>query len=246
MIGNLNKDYNFSIIVNKQNIKDIYNLVASNFKSVKIEFKTSEGAEYNVDNIDNILGYSNPKSRRIIVIRFEGDLRGHASFLSPNISIVLSDTSTYYSSISLSIKNMEEKDIVYYTREIEEFSNSIKAPYWWLHKSWFYTITGFALYLLCAVLYFTCGNTAVSDDKAYNILILQGISALCMVISMYGVKKIVSVLFPECSFCIGEQENYILRQSKLRKFIFGTIIGTIVLGVLSSIIAYFITSSIGI
>ena len=80
-------------------------------------------------------------------------------------------------------------------RELIEFANRIKAPYWWIFKERFYWITGVVLYLTFSIVYFANTDTSTTVNKVYSMMLLQGVSAMCMAFSMVILNKIVSFFY---------------------------------------------------
>ena len=240
MKGNLHKVYKFATIITEEDLRSISSLVLSKFDYVRYEIKTKDGAEYCVDNLDSILNYDNHDYRKIVLFRVKGNRRERDSFVFPNISISLYDNSIYQEACILDINGLEDTDIVYFSQKVKDFTNQIKAPYWWCHTDSFYFVLGIILYILFGIIYLINVNNEEAYDKIYNILILQGISAICMFVSMYFGQKLVSYIFPEGCFCIGEQKRYIKRKEKYRSIIFWSILVTIILGVISNIISHLV------
>ena len=240
MIGNLHKKYEFATIITESDLKAVSALVSSKFEFVKYEIKTKDGAEYCVDNLDDILNYDNHDYRKIVLFRVKGNRNERDSFVFPNISISLYDNSIYQEACVLDIKGLDDTEIVYFSQKVKDFTEQIKAPYWWYHKDSFYVVLGVILYILFGILYLVNVNNKDAYDKIYNILILQGISAICMFVSMYFGQKLISYIFPEGCFCIGEQKRHIKRKEKYRSIAFWTILVTIILGVISNIISHLV------
>ena len=240
MIGNLVQDHEFSIIVTEEDLRLLSNMVTNDFADVRYEINTKDGANYVVTSLEDVLNYSNIESRKIKRICIEGNKEKDQLFVCPNISIALLDTSVYKESVVLSLSKMEEKDIVFYTQKIDEFAKRIKAPYWILHKDSFYWITGISLYVIIGFIYQLCTKHTEVAGRIYDLLILQGVSGACMLFSMFILQRIVSYFFPETIFAIGEQEKYKQKKEKVRYIIFWVIFVTLVLGILSSIIANYI------
>ena len=243
MLGRFKKKGKYSIIVTPDDLKMLSGIVTSNFDEIRYTIKTIDGAEYMVNGLDEVLEYSNPSSRRIEMFRIEGNQEKGNGFYLPNISISLFDTAIYDASFILQLEKMDEKDIVFYTNKFDEFFKRIRAPYWIIHKDGFYWAVGLILYFLCAIIYQIHFNTLDIARQVYNILILQGVSAVCMFFSIFVLRKILVMIYPESIFAIGEQERYKIKKEKVRYLILWTIVGALVLGIISSIIATLIVNA---
>lgn len=244
MIGSLNKSYDFPIIVSAEDLKSLSDILSSGFEELQFTINTKDGARYTINSIEDVLNYSNTDGRKIQRFCVRGNKKKAGSFIHPNICVSLLDKSAYTTSCEFEMYQLDETELCYYTQRIDEFTKRIKAPYWWLYKSSFYWITGLLLYFLSAIFYFHHVDNTNLVNRVYNILVLQGVSAICMFFSMIVLEKIIFRLFPECYFAIGEQKKYKDKLDKRKKIIFVTFILALVVGVLSSIIAHYIVQGL--
>lgn len=240
MNGGLNKRYDFPIIVSAYDLKSLKEMLSSGFVEFQYDINTKDGARYTLNSLEDVLNYSNPDGRKIQRICIKGYKKKGESFLYPNISVSLLDKSKHVKSCELEMYQLEETEICYYSQRIDEFVNRVKAPYWWLHKSAFYWIVGIVLYVLLGIFYILNTNNTESSNRVYNILVLQGVSIFCMFFSLVVLEKIVFYFFPAGCFAIGEQKKHKDKLDKRKKLVFVTIILALVVGVLSSIIAYYV------
>lgn len=240
MKGSLNKSYDFPITVTADDLKSLADILSSGCEELEYSINTKDGAKYKLNSLEDVLNYSNPDGRKIQRICINGYKKKGERFVYPNISVSLLDKSKHVKSCELEISQLEETELCYYSQRMDEFTKRIKAPYWWLHKSAFYWIIGLLLYFLSAIFYFHYVDNTDPINRVYNILVLQGVSAFCMFISMIVLEKIIFRLSPECCFAIGEQKKHKDKLDKRKKLIFVTIILALVIGVLSSIIAYYV------
>lgn len=237
MKGNLHKKYEFATIITESDLKHLSTLVSSKFDFVKYEIKTKDGAEYCVDNLDDILNYDNHNYRKIILFRVKGNRNERDNFIFPNISISLYDNSIYQEACILDIKGLDDTEIVYFSQKIKDFTKQIKAPYWWCHKPAFYCVLSLVLYAVLTCI-FLRDWYITEEDKTYVFIMLLIISSSCGMLSALLGRKVVSWIFPEGCFCIGEQKKYIHRKEKYR----GIILWTIFVPLFLSIVAGIITS----
>ena len=238
MKGSLKRDYNYSVIITAEDLIELSDLIKNDFIEVSYEIKTKDGARYRINSIDEVLEYNNSDSRKIEMLSIIGNKEIGAHPLLPDICISLFDSSVFDKSCLLELNRMEEKEIVFYTKRIDEFVKKIRAPYWWIHKDGFYWVIGFVLYFILAFLYFS-HNSNQESNKTYNILLLQGVFAFCLGFSMFVLNKIVSFFYPAGCFAIGEQKKHKAKKEKARSIVILTILGATVLGVLSNIIAHY-------
>lgn len=242
MKGELTKSYDRSLLINEEQFRSIASYVEDSFVDVDYKIYTSDGANYSMDAKDEVLSYINPDSRRIIKIVISGNKDHRDRSFYKDFSLTLFDMSKFDKSCILTLNNMEEKDIVFYSQRIDEFVKSAQEPLWWIHKTAVYIVIWVLLYAIAAVFYFTKKDKAQLADKAYNMVFLNGVSAICAVVSAFLVRWVVRKLYPEGGFAIGEQVKYFNRLNKTRNLILITILGTIVLGIISGVITHLIVS----
>lgn len=234
MKGTLTKSYNFSSIITPQAIQSIDDIIMSSCQSVRYEIKTTDGTEYVLEKVDEVLNYGNPDSRKIEKITIKGNKEENKSFIYSDFEVLLFDNSQYDKSAIISIRNSEEKDLVFYKQRIKEVIEATKTSYWWIHKFTFYMILSLLVYVGLATLFFMCSDVS---DKSYTFLILLNIGLISGFISAYILRKLFGYLFPETIFCIGAQNEFNEKRKRLRKYIFITVILTLILGIASSLIA---------
>ena len=242
MTGELTKSYERSLLFNEDQLNYIASFVEDSFVDVEYKIYTSDGANYSLSTKDEVLSYSNPDSRRIIKVVISGNKEHRERSIFKDFSISLFDLSKYDKSCILTLNNLEEKDIVFYTQRVDEFVKNAQEPLWWIHKTPTYIVIWLLLYTIAAFFYFTKTDKAQLADKAFNMVFLSGVSAICAVVSALLIRWVVGKLYPEGGFAIGEQVKYLNRLNKTRNLIFITILGTIVLGIISGVITHLIVS----
>lgn len=241
MIGSLYKSYDFPIIVSADDLKELSKMLSSNFEELEYTISTKDGARYTLNSLDEVLSYSNPDNRKIQRLCVRGRRRNSVNFIHPSISISLLDKSVYTKSCELEITQLDETEICYYSQRMNEFTKRITAPYRWLHKPVFNWIVGILFYILSAIL---C-SLYIDNAKIVSVILLRhGIPIICMIFSVIVTEKIIFRLFPECCFVIGEQKKQKDKIDKRKKLVFVTIILALVIGVLGSIIAYYIVQGL--
>ena len=242
MKGELSRSYNRSLLINEKLFTKIASFIEDSFVDIEYKIYTSDGANYNLSTMDGVLSYSNPDSRRIIKIVISGNKEHREHSFYKDFSLSLFDMSKFDKSCILTLNNMEEKDIVFYSQRNDEFVKSAQEPLWWIHKTAVYIVIWGLLYAISAVFYFTKTDKVQLADKAYNMVFLNGVSVICAVVSAFLVRWVVSKLYPEGGFAIGEQVKYFSRLNTKRNLILKTILGTIILGIISGVITHLIFS----
>lgn len=242
MTGELTKSYDRSLIITEELLNNLASFVQEGFVDVEYRIYTADGANYKLNTKEDVLLYSNPDSRRIIKVVISGNKEHRDRSFYKDFSISLFDMSKYDKSCILTLNNMEERDIVFYTQRIDEFVKSAQAPLWWIHKTSVYVVIWILLYAIAAVFYYTKTDKALLADKAYSLVFLNGVSLICAAVSAFLVRWVVRKLYPEGGFAIGEQVKVLSKISKRRNLILITILGTIVLGIISGVITHLIVS----
>ena len=241
MIGSLNKSFDYAIIIDPDRMKSLVDIIKSGFETISYEIKTVEGASYKMNTIENVVSYNNPTPRKIEKIVISANKQPETLKLFPDFSISLFDSSQYSSSCILTLNNMDEKDIAFWSQRIEEFVKSSRTSYWWVHKPVMYWALGALLYFVFFVWYYAkTGKDGLTNGL--STLSLMGISVFCFYISWRLIKKGAEYLFPEGGFMIGEQINIFQKREKVRSIVLISIAVSLVIGVISGIIVNCIVS----
>ena len=191
MTGELTKSYERSLVITEEHLKNLASFVEEGFVDIDYKIYTADGANYKFTSKEGLLSYSNPDSRRIRKIVISGNMEHRECSFYKDFSISLFDMSKYDKSCILSLNNMEEKDIVFYTQRIDEFVKSAQAPLWWIHKTSVYIVIWLFLYAIAAFLYYTKTDKALLTDKVYNMVVLNGVSIICAAVSAFLVRWVV-------------------------------------------------------
>lgn len=242
MTGELTKAYKRSLLINEEHLKNLASFIEDRFEDVGYKIYTSDGASYTLNTKDEVLSYNNPDSRRIIKIVISGNKEHRERSFYKDFSISLFDMSKYDKSCILTLNNMEEKDIVFYNQRIDEFVKNAQTPHWWIHKTPVYIVIWIFLYAIAAFFYFTKTDKTQLADKTYSMVFLNLVSGTCAFVSAFLIRWVVEKLYPEGGFAIGEQVKFFNRLKKIRNLILITILGTIVLGIISGVITHLIVS----
>ena len=241
MNGSLNKSYSNPIIIDEERLQYLSGIITEKFKGIYYKIETIDGASYKLNSLEEVLSYSNPQPRKIIKISIIGNKEKDAIKIYPDITVSLFDMSKYDKSCILSVNNIEEQEITFITQRIDEFVKGVRVSYWWLHSKAVYWIVGFLLYALAAVLYYCNNGKEQLMNSMNNTLFWYGVSFICFFFSGFVVKKCIEFLFPEGGFALGEQVKYMNKRSKIRHIILGSILGSLILGIMSGIIVHIIT-----
>ncbi len=241
MKGSFNKSYNYPIIVDEERLQYLSSLITEKLQDVYYKIETIDGATYKLSTLDEILSYCNPQSRKIIKLSITGSRESRANKIYPDISISLFDMSLYDKSCILSMYDREEQEITYLSQRIDEFVKSVRTPYWWLHSNIVYWLAGIILFIAATVVCYSSLEEKQLTQSMNNTLTWCGLSLVCFSFSGFVVRRCVGYLFPEGGFALGEQVKCMQKRIRIRNIIFCSILGSIMLGVVSGLIVYWIT-----
>lgn len=239
MKGTIKKSFNYAIIISDNTLKEIDDFIKTQYEYVKYSFATSDGAEYDINDIRDILNYQNPDQRKIVKIIIKANHK--ESLFSSQFNLLILDQNIAYKVISYEIKDEAEKELLYIHTHLDEIISKFKAPYSWLHKDKSSLFCVLFVWLMFSIPYLIYTNGKI--DKILNFLFLQSFSIIIAYCSSFVYDKIINKYFPVTIFCIGEQLEQ--KQNKQRQMnVFLTIVGTLILGVIASLIAFWITTKL--
>lgn len=230
------------MIIDEKHLLHLIDIIEEHFPSISFEMATTDGACYKLSNLEEILSYSNPGTRKIKKIKISANKYVDKQKLLPDCSIILSDITKYATSCNLDLQNLEEQEIAFFTQRIDEFVKSARVSYWWLHKPMIYMSLGIVLFISFEIWYYLCYNKGQLSEGPLSIFSQFSISFICIWFSIVVVKKVVCFFYPESGFALGEQIKFFKEREKVRNIIGVSIIIALFVGVLSSIIAHAIVS----
>lgn len=219
------------IIVDENQLRFLSEMVKERFGEVEYGIETIDGVQYEYSNVDDLLAYNNPNSRKITKVSIRGNLYNGGSSSVPELYLSIGDRSKSELSCFMQLKCLDESDVTYFKSRIEDFVKDYRVEYWWMYKPVFYWIFGACLYLLLTIMlpWYIGGEYHVYIS--HNIVAKLCWSMLCMVVTILLIKKGLGWLFPAGGFRIGEQVKVLDRKVKVRKWILG-LITTVVAGLI--------------
>ncbi len=223
MKGSAAKYYFCPIIVDENQLRYLSEMVKERFGEVEYEIETIDGLQYEYSSVDDLLAYNNPNSRKITKISIRGNLYNGGSSSVPELYLSIGDRSKTELSCYMQLRCLDESDIAYFKKRMEDFVKDYSVDYWWMYKPIFYWIIGGCLYLLLAAI------LPWYVDREYHVYIFHNIvvrlcwSMLCMAVTILLIKNGLGCLFPAGGFRIGEQVKVLDRKEKVRKWILGFI-----------------------
>ena len=235
--GSFNKTFKFQSIVTSDILRKVAHYLHSRSEIVKYEFETSDGAKYDTESIDNIIGYSNPSDAMIEKISLIAQKKEEDRYFAQNFIIVkFYDRESWDSSASLYIADASSDEIAAISKELGGIIKLAKANYSWIYSSKFLNSIGLILSMAISILLYSYVVPLIKESNPswYIVYLLLQFAILGCLFRLF--VKIREWAYPESVFNIGEQEASYKMIIKRRNYILG-VISTIVLGVLSSICA---------
>lgn len=235
--GSFTKLYKFQSIVTSDILRKVAKYLHSRSEIVKYEFETSDGARYDTDNIEDIIGYINPSDAKIEKISLIAQKKEENRYYAHNFIIVkFFDRGSWNGSASLHIDDANSDEIAAISKELGNMIKQAKANYAWIYSKKFLSSIGLVLYLAISIplYYYVVPLIRESNPSWYIVYLLLLFLIFVNIIWLF--TKIREWAYPESVFNIGEQEASYKKIIKRRNYILGAI-STIVLGILSSICA---------
>lgn len=240
MIGSLNKSYDYTSIIDGERLQHLSEFIKEYFDEVKYEIRTVDGASYKIDTLEEVLSYSNPQSRKIVKLSITANKQKNTHLFTPNLTLSFFDLTLYDKSCILSLNDLEDQEISFLTQRIDEFINGSRPSYWWIHKPLIYWILGAALFTFAIVWFSKSGKESLANG--ISTLFWIGVSCICFFISNVIIKRCVEYLFPEGGFTIGEQAAYLKKKEKTRNVVLVSVVGSLILGIVSGILVHLIVT----
>lgn len=239
MNGKITKSFKFGTFITSDNLSNLNSFIAKEYTFIKYILRTSDGAEYKLDDFTQILAYENHGLRKIkeLVIQGNKDKNDDIYFINPDFELSLRDSSDSFYSITYTIRNISEKEIIYLTSKLNDLVMGLKSRYSWIHSLYLPVVLNIPLWLL---FYQSISKTIDIGDKTYTLIVSILIAMVFGLLFYFFFVKIL-LLFPKTVFYIGQQKHRYDRLKKTKSFILYGIIITFIIGVLASILANYLT-----
>lgn len=233
--GSYTKYFKFQSTVTVDTLRSIDKYLHSRCDKVIYNFETSDGADYNADNIEDIVNYLNPSNAKIERVSIIAQNDG--KYVSQNHIIVkFYNKSRWDSSASLYITDANSDEIIAVSKELGDIIKQTKADHSWIYSRWVFFLINLALSAIITIISYTYLVPIIKENNAswwFQIFILQ---VVILVPLLFGFIKAIEWAYPETIFEIGAQKLYYKKLLSRRKSLLGLLL-TIILGIISSIIA---------
>ncbi len=231
----------YSIIVAEHELRALVNFLSSEYEPIEITAKCSDGSSLTTPQLDDIINFENSNFRKIesLEVNF-----GKSYSQGGNVGF---GGGIYLSTCSFTVKDTDDSKALKVAKEIEQRFEECRP---WYSNAGKYVLYGgatvfFIILLLSTGLLFAINTQGKEQEFTSKITfgIFQGL-LLGTLFSLVGVylAKTWFWMFPKIWFDIGKQKAELEKRIKVRNWIFGGIITTLLLGVIASIIATLITN----
>jgi hypothetical protein len=230
----LSKSFPYKFILTEQSLRSVYNVMTQQMKQVTdnftslFEIKFRDGATTEKNSLEEVLAEENSGIWKIrkLTIRLHD-----AAQMKVNIEILLKFTANK-ESISYEIDGIDRIWVsntdIFLEKSIKSIKNKFRSP---VIDA---LIIPISLFIGIFSLYFLSNN---DHSIVANIIIFSSFGFIFLSLFLYAV----SFIIPEYNFCWGDyNQSFETRQSIVKYLILG-ILATLILGVLISIIANYIT-----
>ena len=239
MVGNITKKYSFGTIIKVNDLLSLDKYVRSIYPYITYMMKTSDGADYKLDSIKDIIEYDNFDSRKIIVIYIYANKNDNKYISYSDLEISILDYNVYGKSVLFTIRNASQNEIEAYSNKIEELTGNFKSPYRCINTWTFYLTSVISSCIIVSIL---ISKSLKNLTEEYEAILLINL-LLGSVIAWIGYKLYRLVwlkLYPNTVFLIGKQIDVNNRRKQVRQIIGNVIIGGIIISVISSVIVNYI------
>jgi len=232
---NKSKSLKIAYYFDKDALEKLLVILNDTKEEIEISITCSEGSNIKFDNKEQLLQFSNAKSRKIDSIIFKTPWKSE-------IGIVIKISNNNYSSVNYEISG-NDKDVFYLSSKLDDYFDSLRL--WYTKIAFADFVTTFfvffiALYFLIQFYVIFCFNASqtktVSTDTKQTLYYKSIIELSPIFILAFGtfVNKIRSFLFPYSNFGIGDGIFRYNLSKNCRTFIGVSFAFTLVMGILTN------------
>lgn len=232
--GSYTKYYKFQSIVTVEDLHRIDKYLHTRCDKVVYNFETSDGANYEAEDIKDVINYPNPSNAKIE--RISMIAQKNEKYVSYNYIIVkFFNKGRWDSSSSLYIANANSNEIAAISKDLGIIIEQTKADYSWMYSRWFLLLLNILLSTIVMISLYTYLVPVIKDNNVswwVQTFILQ---TFILVTLYFGFIKAIEWAYPESVFNIGAQELYYKKLLDRRNKVLGAI-STIALGGVSTLL----------
>lgn len=232
--GSYTKYFKFQSLVTVDDLHRINEYLHSRCDKVIYNFETSDGADYDADVIEDIIGYSNPSNAKIERITMIAQNNGTYSAYN-HIVVKFYNRGRWDSSASLYISDANSDEIAAISKDLGIIIEQTKTDHSWMYSRWFFLFLNLLLSVIVTISLNIYIVPFIKDNNASWWLQTFMLQMIILVPLFLGFVRIIEWAYPETVFNIGAQKSYYNKLLNRRKAVLGSIF-TIILGVISSIL----------
>lgn len=233
--GSYTKYFKFQSLITADDLHRIDGYLHSRCDKVIYSFETSDGANYDSDVIEDIIGYSNPSNAKIERITMIAQNNGKYSAHN-HIIVKFYNKGRWNSSASLYISDATSDEIAAISKDLGIIIEQTKADYSWMYSRGFLLFLDLLLSTIVTVSFNIYIVPFIKDNNASWWIQISLLQMIILVPLFIGFVRIIEWAYPKTVFNIGAQKSYYNKLLYRRKTVLGAI-STIILGVISSILA---------
>ncbi len=232
--GSYTKYFKFQSLVTVDDLYRIYRYLHSRCGKVIYNFETSDGANYDADVIEDIIGYSNPSNAKIEKVTMIAQNNGKYSAHN-HIIVKFYNRGRWDSSASLYISDANSDEIAAISKDLGIIIEQTKTDYSWMYSRWFLLFLNMLLTTIVTVLLYVYIVPFIKENNASWWIQTSLLQMIILIPLFLGFVRSIEWAYPETVFNIGAQKSYYNKLLNRRKAVLGSI-STIILGVISSIL----------
>lgn len=239
----IKREKKYSVTVNEEELKSLVNFLASQYSPIEMIIKCNDGSTLTTHDLEDIINFENSKFRKIEVMEIS-----FGKAYSQGGTVEFNSRYATLQTCEFTVKDNDDAKALRVSNEIEARFEECKTWYWFLTKFPPSLIIPF-IYCLIWIpsLWINLFRNTLTSHPDISIIDLFNIIGVLLPILLLYIVSIVYLdkawawLFPRVWFDIGKQKAQLKKREKIRIFVFGGVIGTMILGIIVNLISHWIT-----
>ena len=231
MQTNIGRATKHALLINQSSLQGICEFLCRQFNAISITANCSDGTVIESSDLNEIVNFPNHSFRRITHIK----IRSSNSMLDSS-SIEIGER--YNSTASISTSSSDDAKALHVITELQKILREQKPVYSILAR-----ISASSVIVITPVIAFSIGywirlirdgslpTANISFVGLFPVLYVMLPIIIAYVIILFSCDRAWSWLFPRVFFLLGKQQDAFSYRSKIRNFLFGGVLLTILLGI---------------
>jgi hypothetical protein len=248
----INKEFkeNKAVFIDEQNLIYFDSFLAKNFKRIKYRCKCSDETEIEFDNLNQVIEYENPSFRKIISIEVFADNESNNDRFLSNILLYSEFRIEFggdwsFQTLKYRINSKELEKMIFFENELRDRIKDFRPWYWIISKTSFNTILLIICWGYTIINGFIAFKNRINGVKisseninlSYSEWVFFIITSIIFFAGItYSIDKFKNYLFPKVTISLGKQKVRESKRKNLVYLIFGIIILTIIINLISNLI----------